>query len=387
MAPIRVLIVDDSAVIRRMLTDILTEDPEIEVIGAAGSGAIALHKLSKAMPDIITLDVEMPDMSGLETLTEIRKMNARVPVIMFSSLTERAGAITLDALSRGATDYVTKPANTGSVEASVQHVREQLLPKIKAIGARARTASSVGRGATSAAPAPAAARVTKPSTDASPARPRVAGPIRHVDVVAIASSTGGPNALADVFAQLTPNLPVPLLLVQHMPPIFTRLLAERLQAICKFPVREAVDGEILEPGCALIAPGNYHLSVVRDGKTVRAVLDQAPPENSCRPAADVLFRSVASVYGAGALGVVLTGMGQDGLKGGTELVNHGGAMITQDEATSVVWGMPGFVTRAGIADATLPISEIAGEVTRRIMSAPRSLAPRRATAQESRGVS
>jgi two-component system, chemotaxis family, protein-glutamate methylesterase/glutaminase len=357
---IKVLVVDDSAAIRRLLSDILSADPEIEVVGTAASGVSGLSRVREVEPDIVTLDVDMPDMDGLTLLTRLRATAPRLPVIMFSALTERAGATTLEALSRGAVDYVTKPAGSSNLEASIQHVREQLLPRIKCFGRR-----RIGADAT--------ATVAEAMPALAPASPR--GLRRRatsrVELVAVGSSTGGPNALVTFFQQLPAGLPVPFVIVQHMPPVFTRMLAERLSACCHMPFHEVRDGDVLTEGQGWIAPGNYHLRVVRDGARLRAALDQSPPENSCRPAADVLFRSVAATHGSAVLAVVLTGMGQDGLRGCEDIVERGGRVIVQDESSSIVWGMPGMIARAGLADAVLPLADLAAEVLRRLPAAAR----------------
>jgi two-component system, chemotaxis family, protein-glutamate methylesterase/glutaminase len=342
---IRVLIVDDSAVIRRLVADELSADPAIEVVGTASDGKIALARLPQVNPDLVILDIEMPVMDGLTALREIRKTYPRLPVIMFSALTERGASATLDALALGATDYFTKPTGAGGLEASLKVIREELIPEIKALCPRVATP-----------PAPPVAL-----------RP-LSARAGTIDVIAIATSTGGPNALAEVFAGLPADLPVPVVMVQHMPAMFTRLLAERLTTQYKVPVEEGRPGGVLRPGHAWVAPGDFHMVVVRDGVHVKLRLNQDPPENSCRPAADVLFRSVAQVFGPTTLAVVLTGMGQDGLRGCEAIRAAGGQVIVQNEGTSVVWGMPGAVARAGLADKVLPLAEIAPEVVRRIRS-------------------
>ncbi len=352
MAKIRVLIVDDAVVFRRALTDELSADPAIEVVGTAANGRIALAKLPQVNPDLVILDVEMPELDGLGALRELRKTYPKLPVIMFSALTERGASATLDALAFGATDYFTKPSGTGGLEASLQIIRDELIPEIKALCNRVVGAPGV------AATAPAAS-----------ARPAQSGVVCHtppVEVVAIGTSTGGPNALAEVFGGLPADLPAPIVMVQHMPPMFTRLLAERLSAQFSVKVEEGHAGGSLRPGHAWIAPGDYHMTVCRDGGHVRIQVDQNPPVNSCRPAADVLFKSVAQAFGPAALAVVLTGMGQDGLRGCEAIKEAGGQVIVQDEPSSVVWGMPGFVARAGLASRILPLSLIAPEIVRRL---------------------
>lgn len=351
MRKIRVLVVDDAVVIRRLLTDTLAGDPGIEVVGAAASGRIALAKIPQVAPDLLTLDVEMPEMSGLETLAAIRAAYPKLPVIMFSTLTARGAGATLEALALGATDYVTKPANVGSVQAAMQAVREQLIPKIKTF---------CGAAAGQELPAP-------PRPSVAAARPVVpAAPGRPVELLVIGVSTGGPNALSALLPALPGGLPVPVVIVQHMPPVFTRLLAERLQARCALRVREAQQGEPVRAGEVLVAPGDWHVTLGRTGGALRVRLTQDPPENSCRPAVDVLFRSAAAAVGAGTLGVVLTGMGHDGLRGARDIRDAGGQIVAQDQATSVVWGMPGAVAEAGLADRILPLDEIATEIMRRV---------------------
>lgn len=372
MSRVRVLVVDDAVVVRKIVTDALAEDPGIEVVGTAPNGRIALAKIPQLNPDLITLDVEMPEMDGLETLTELRKLYPRLPVIMFSTLTERGASTTMDALLRGANDYVTKPANVGSVAEAQSRIRAALIPRVHALAGRT--------------PAPAR---RPPTSSARPAgRSGAAGrrPAGRIDAVVIGVSTGGPNALAEVVPALPADLAVPVHIVQHMPPMFTRLLAERLDASGPLQVREAIDGEAVGAGQVRIAPGDRHLEVRRVGTQVRTVLHNGPPENSCRPSADVLFRSAATTYGDHVLAVVLTGMGSDG-KRGTELVRDaGGRILAQDEASSVVWGMPGAVVEAGLVDEVLPLSVIARTIASRVSAgrsgpAPIRLAPATAEAR------
>ncbi|HET9188787.1 MAG TPA: chemotaxis response regulator protein-glutamate methylesterase [Acidothermaceae bacterium] len=338
MGSIGVLVVDDSVVIRRMVASVLDDDPEIEVVGTAANGRIALDKLPQLRPDIVILDVEMPVMDGLATLRAMRLTHPHLPVVMFSTLTERGAAATLDALSAGASDYVTKPSHVGSVNASIDRVRSELIPKVKAlVGATREKSASRSR------PVP-------------PARP-----VRQdrVDVIAVGCSTGGPDALTAIVTGLPADLSVPIVVVQHMPPLFTRMFAERLDRSCPLLVREAADGATLEPGQILVAPGDHHLVLRRQGVEVVAQLTKEAPENYCRPSVDVLFRSVASVYGNGALACVLTGMGRDGLKGAERIRAAGGRILVQDQASSVVWGMPGAVAQAGLANDVVPLEKVA----------------------------
>ncbi|MEZ5284158.1 MAG: chemotaxis response regulator protein-glutamate methylesterase [Vicinamibacterales bacterium] len=367
MGKVRVLIVDDAVVVRKIVSDVLAEDPGIEIVGTAANGRIALQKLTQVNPDLVTLDIEMPELDGLETLKALRKTHPRLPVIMFSTLTERGASATIEALTLGASDYVTKPANVGSVGVAQQRVRDELIPKIHAL------CPSV------AAPkAPAPPVVARPAASVPPARPmpmpavpaasaaRVpAGQAGLPDIVAIGVSTGGPNALADIIPLLPGDFPVPIVITQHMPPMFTKFLADRLDGKSALEVREAAGGEELRPGVVYIAPGDYHMVLKRRGTSVVTALNQNPPENSCRPAVDVMFRSVHEVYGSAVLALILTGMGQDGLHGCEVIKAAGGSVLAQDEATSVVWGMPGFVARAGLADRVLPLGLIAGELVAR----------------------
>jgi len=356
MRKIRILVVDDSVVIRRMVSDALAADPELEVAGSAANGHIALSKIPQVNPDLVTLDIEMPEMDGLAALRELRKTYTKLPVIMFSTLTERGASATLDALALGANDYVTKPSNVGSASAALERIREELIPKIKAL---CRMSPS------SASPPPTA--LPKPATAPKMFQKiETRGPGAPAEIVAIGVSTGGPNALAEVIPQLPASLPVPVVIVQHMPPIFTKLLAERLAAKSQIRVEEGRPGERLEPGLAWVAPGDFHMAVERKASGVQLVTHRQPPENSCRPAVDVLFRSVAEVYGARSLGVVMTGMGQDGLRGSERIREAGGRVLAQDEATSVVWGMPGFVAHAGLAEKVLPLNQIAAEIVLRV---------------------
>jgi two-component system, chemotaxis family, protein-glutamate methylesterase/glutaminase len=350
---IRALVVDDSVVIRRLVTHVLAQDPDIEVVGAASDGALALARIPQLHPHLMTLDVEMPNMDGLATLREVRKRYPGLVVIMFSTLTERGAAVTLEALALGAQDYVAKASNMGSLDRSLDSLRGELLPKVKQFfrirgGAAPETA---------AAPRPGA-----PHPRAWSKGPR---PVRHAVVIGV--STGGPTALARLLPGLPGDFPLPVLIVQHMPPMFTRLLAERLQTQTRLRVTEAAAGMPVKAGSVLIAPGDYHLRVRRNGRDVVVTLDQSPPENSCRPSADVLFRSAAETYGGGVIGVVLTGMGKDGLNGCEVVKGQGGYVVAQDEASSVVWGMPGFVSRAGLADATVDLDAVAPEILGQIV--------------------
>jgi two-component system, chemotaxis family, protein-glutamate methylesterase/glutaminase len=349
--PIRVVIIDDSVVIRRVLTDMLAADPGVEVVGTASNGKLGLDKIRATKPDIVTLDIEMPVMDGLTTLPVLRAEFPNLPVIMFSTLTTRGGAATLDALALGATDYLTKPESLGGRDQAIAAIRAELLPKLKVLGRRRPALRP---------------RTTLSAAPARPAARRASAPLSRVDVVAIAVSTGGPKALHEVIPALPANLPVPVVMVQHMPPVFTGLLAERLDRDSAVDVVEATHGTALRPGTVYIAPGGHHMVVAKRGATTVVELNEDPPENSCRPAADPLFRSVAATFGAHALGVVLTGMGSDGCKGAQALADAGCEVLAQDEATSVVWGMPGAVVRAGLADVEVPLAQVVHQITTRL---------------------
>ncbi len=346
MNKIRVLVVDDSVVVRRLVTDLLASDPVLEVVATAPNGRIALDKLPSARPDVVILDVEMPEMDGLQTLTALRREYPVLPVVMFSQHTQRGAAVTLEALAQGANDYVTKPDPAARAPEVLEQVREQLVTKIKGLFPSVRL---------------------RPSRQgSSPAVSVDRGPAARVEVIVVGVSTGGPNTLATLLPSLPAEMPVPLVIVQHMPALFTRLLAQRLAADAPWPVTEAVADQVLLAGRALVCPGDHHLELLRLGAQVRVLLNQGPPENSCRPSVDVLFRSAASAYGGGVLGVILTGMGQDGVAGCRWVREAGGQVLVQDEATSVVWGMPGAVVRAGLADRVVPLPEMAPEIVSRL---------------------
>ncbi|MEN1977007.1 protein-glutamate methylesterase/protein-glutamine glutaminase [Cellulomonas sp. P4] len=374
MTRIRVLVVDDSVVVRRLVTDSLSRDPDIEVVGFASNGRIALAKVEQLGPDLVTMDIEMPEMNGIEAVRALRRGRQTMPIIMFSTLTERGASATLDALVAGATDYVTKPANVGSVQESLDRVASELIPKIKALvprrglpGGGAAAAGPAGAGAAQPAPAgagrPAASALSGPVAGAASARRPVVlrpAPTPHpVSAVVLGSSTGGPEALSRVLGALSAPPPVPVLVVQHMPPVFTRQLAARLDRLGPATVVEATDGEALRPGTVYVAAGDHHLEVARTAGALRTVLTDGPPVNFCRPAVDVLFRSAVRELGGQLLAVVLTGMGADGRTGCEDVVAAGGTVLVQDEATSVVWGMPGAVATAGLAHRVLPLGEVA----------------------------
>ena len=346
---IRVLIVAGSVVTRQLIRRALESDSVLDIVGVAASASIALAKIAQLKPDVVALDIEMPEDDGLDTLRRIRRDHTEVRVIMFSALTERGASATLEALALGAADYVTNSPNH-----SLRQLRGELVPKIKQFFAIPENRES------KFSASPAMCLLNRPSLTAASAPA----------VVVLGISTGGPAALARILPHLPDDFPLPFLIVQHMPPLFTKLLADRLNDTCALSVREAVDGALIEPGVVLIAPGDFHMRVVTKGaegagREVRIKLDQTPPENSCRPAVDVLFASVAEVFGCKVLAAVLTGMGRDGRRGAALLKAKGASIIAQDEASSIVWGMPGSVVQDGLADVVLPLDEIYGEIIAR----------------------
>ncbi|MDD2942163.1 MAG: chemotaxis response regulator protein-glutamate methylesterase [bacterium] len=350
MKKVRVLVVDDSVVIRQLLGGILEEHPEIEVVGRAANGVIALQKIALLTPDLVTLDVEMPEMDGIETLKRIRAACPDLPVIMFSSQGEQSARATVEALAIGASDFISKPANFNAAESAIQQVRDQLIPRVMLFGKprdRVKAASEVY--STAARPISEHQNLTKVSSAA-------------VEVVALGVSTGGPDALNRLIPLFPVDLSVPLFVVQHMPPIFTRQLAQRLNSNSQIEVVEGADGMPVRSGCVYIAPGGFHMGVHREKSGMRIRLAETPPEHSCRPAVDYLFRSIAENYGSRSLAVVLTGMGHDGTSGAAVLKACGALVFAQDEQSSVVWGMPGSVVKAGLADKVVSLQAMRDEI-------------------------
>jgi len=362
---IRVLIVDDSAVMRRIIMSTLLKHDEIEVVGTSANGLEAIADIKRIKPDLVTMDIEMPKMDGLTALKQIRSFDQHLPIIMFSSLTLRGAEATLDALTFGASDYVAKPTNLTDSEEAFRVLNEQLVPKIKQLGSKKTFVRSLAHAQTVTPQSLSPLAALSPSKEVSSVR---AGRIRvPLEALCIGVSTGGPAALTQLFSDWKVALSVPILIVQHMPPKFPELLAIRLSTLGAVPAVEAVDGQEIEAGHAYLAPGGRHMELYRSasGKVIIRLNDNAP-ECSCRPAVDVLFRSAAKVYGNRLLAMVLTGMGNDGLKGSAQVVQEGGRVLVQDEASSVIWGMPGAVVNANLADKVLPLSEMAQEVVARL---------------------
>ncbi len=336
---IRVLVVDDSALIRGVMTEILSEDPEIEVVGAAPDPYAARDKIKALTPDVLTLDVEMPKMDGLTFLQKL--MAARpMPVVMVSSLTDKGAATTMQALEAGAVDFVTKP--TVDIQHGLAELAHQITSKVKA------------------AAQATVKRRTPPAdcTDRIKTLAAQSAMIKTTDtIIAIGSSTGGTEALREMLEVLPPNTP-PILMTQHMPERFTKTFADRLNELCQIGVKEAEEGDSVLPGQALLAPGNYHMELRRSGARYYVTLNQEPPVNRHRPAVDPMFQSVAKFAGANSVGVILTGMGNDGAVGMLEMKKAGAFNLAQDEASCVVFGMPKEAIKAGGVDKILPLTDI-----------------------------
>lgn len=346
---IRVLIIDDSIVACRVLSEAISGDPGMEVAGTALSGQLALSQLNAWAPDLVTLDLDMPVMDGMQTLAEIKKVRPRLPVLICSGLTGAGNRHAVKALLGGAADYVTKPSDQKKGSAGFDAFAKELLDKIKAIcQPREKTA-----------PLPAA-----PSAGAAPFREPV--PTRagsEPEILVIGVSTGGPLALLELVPGLPADFPAPIVIVQHMPPHFTKSLSDSLAGKARIKVEEGVEGAILKPGKAFIAPGGFHMQVVKRRGRLELAINSEPPVNSCRPSVDVMFRSAVEAIGSRILAVVLTGMGQDGRAGAEAIRKAGGTIFVQDQASSVVWGMPGSIARAGLADRVISLQDMPAAIT------------------------
>jgi len=357
---IRIVAADDSAVMRNLLTQMFAAErtgsqARMELCAAVPDGASCLHAVRTLKPDVVLMDLHMPGLGGMEAIARLRREWPRLPIILCSAYTEVGAGETLEAFARGASDYVTKPTGQSDAMAAMAWLWSQLAPKILAWTAPV-AMPGVGYGASAVA-------CGVEETKCDPMRMQTA-------VVGIGVSTGGPMALERLLPRLPRDFAVPVLVVQHMPKLFTRALAERLDRCCELRVREATAGTVLQPGTIWLAPGDSHMEVTASARGVtRLVLHQGEPENHCRPAVDVLFRSLAETYGGAALGLVLTGMGADGLEGSRAIAAAGGVVLAQDKASSAVWGMPGRVAAAGLARAVLPLDMLADELI--ALSSPR----------------
>lgn len=341
---IKVMLCDDSSTMRRLIKTALNKEPRFEIVYEAKDGQDAVDNIGSCMPDILVMDIEMPVMDGIIATTEIRKRQPRLPIVMFSSLTSRGAEATLDALAAGANDFALKPAASGHINNALEQLETDLVPKILKHAAP-RTVSDI-----------------PDKQDAATSKPYDFE--KKIDAVAIGVSTGGPDTLAKLLGQIPVGCSTPILITQHMPPVFTKLLAKRLSRQTGHEVAEASDGELIKPGRILIAPGDFHMTVRKSATKFLTRLGQEDQENSCRPAVDPLFRSVAECYGNNALGVVLTGMGRDGTQGSSAIKSRGGSVFVQDKSSSVVWGMPGKVVEAGLADRIYSLNQIADAISK-----------------------
>lgn len=357
--PLRVLVADDSSLFRRAVGDALAGLPDVEVVGTSPNGKLTLQKIAELNPDLVTLDIEMPEMDGLAVLDSLRRSGSTASVIVISALTQRGSRLTMQALEKGAFDFITKPQGKSAAENQATLLRE-LSPRVRALAHRRQVAKILRPLGGPATAKPAAAPASNPAVPVSrPTAVRAARP----DFVLIGVSTGGPAALVRVLPALPRDLGVPVVIVQHMPPMFTQSLAETLAGKCSLQVREANDGERLEAGSVLIAPGGrqLRLAATPDGAP-RVQITDDPPENNCRPAVDYLFRSAANHLPGRAMAVIMTGMGSDGTMGLRLLRRHGCFTIAQDEASSVVFGMPRSAIEAGLVDVVLPLDAIAARI-------------------------
>ncbi len=377
---VRVLVVDDTVLYRKVISDVLSAIPGVEVVGTAGNGKIGLTKIDQLKPDLVTLDFEMPVMDGLATLSELQRLKKNVAVIMVSAHTREGAAVTMKALERGAFDFIAKPSGT-SLQDNRKALMAQFGPVIASVASRkSLRAAAVAGGrpvAQKARPAPAGRRplparpappAAPPRAVAAPAATRVVSSVApgRVAVVAIGVSTGGPNALSEVIPKLPKNLRVPVVIVQHMPPVFTKALADSLNQKSLLNVVEAKGGDRLQPGTVYIAPGGKQMRIEKKAAGEFVQLTDDPPENHCKPAADYLFRSIAGLFGNRSLGVIMTGMGADGVKGLLAMKQKGAYVMAQDEASCVVFGMPMEAIKAGVTDQVVSLGKISTEIVNRV---------------------
>jgi two-component system, chemotaxis family, protein-glutamate methylesterase/glutaminase len=367
---LKVLIVDDTIVYRKIVSDALAGVPDVEVVSTASNGKIALSRIAALKPDLLVLDIEMPEMNGLEVLGAIKENSLDVGVIVLSALTVKGGEMTMKALELGAFDFITKP-ESASAEESRNQVKSTLVPLVKAYG-HTREVKSILKGVTGTRPVPQplhAAKASAGDDGQSLLRSPVAAAGRRVsEVVGIGISTGGPSALMKMLPSLAPDLNVPIFIVQHMPPAFTRSLAESLDSRCAWKVKEGEDGETVQPGTGYIAPGGKQMKVTLGADALTKIIrvTDDPPENHCKPSVDYLFRSLAHHYVGRATGVIMTGMGNDGTAGLKLMKRSGAVVIAQDEPSCVVFGMPGEAIRAGVVDVVAPLDELAGAITKTV---------------------
>jgi two-component system chemotaxis response regulator CheB len=365
---IRVMLVDDAVVVRGLFARWVEAEPDLEVVATLRTGRDAVNQLERVDPDVVVLDVDMPELDGIAALPLLLEKKRDLVVIMASTLTRRNAEISLRALSLGAADYIPKPGSNREVSASTAF-RRDLIEKIRQLGLRAKRLRH-GIKARVSRPAKSAPSIVPATEEIAPLRLRQM-PLTPPRVLVIGASTGGPQALNRLVVQIDTVIQrAPVLITQHMPPTFTAVLAEHLARVSKFPVREATDGEEVNAGAIYLAPGGKHMKVERRDGTAVIAIDDGPMVNFCKPAVDPLFASAAQVWGNKVLALVLTGMGSDGLAGAKEIVAAGGYVIAQDEETSVVWGMPGQVTTAGLCSAVLPLPEIGGRITRLFTGEP-----------------
>lgn len=359
----RAMVVDDSVLFRRVMAEVLASFPGMEVVGSASNGKIALSRLDEWQPDLITLDLEMPELDGMAVLDAIQKSKRKVEIIVISAVTRQGGQLTMRALEKGAFDFITKP-DTSDAAQSRAAIRRDLEPRLRALSRRQEIRKILGSGGATPPPpppAPKAAAAAGSLNDVAGRMGRLVTPGKP-EMVLIGVSTGGPAALTSLLPELPGNLGVPVLIVQHMPPIFTQSLAESLAQRCKIGVREASQGEVVEPNVAYIAPGGKQMRLaVAEGRKVLQITDD-PPENNCKPAVDYLFRSAANLFPGRSTAVILTGMGSDGTIGIKLLKRHGCFVIAQDEASCVVYGMSKSAVDAGVTDVVLPLPAIAGKI-------------------------
>jgi two-component system chemotaxis response regulator CheB len=362
--PLRVMVVDDSVVIRGMISRWIEAEPDMVVAASLRTGLDAVNQIERINADVAVLDIEMPDLDGISALPQLLAKKRNLIIIMASTLTRRNAEISFKALSLGAADYIPKPESTRETGAA-ETFRHDLLQKIRHLGAKVRRPVSAHT-APPLAPARTPEPARAPITVAAQAQlVRKSFGMVAPRVLLIGSSTGGPQALMTVVAEIGAVIDrFPVLITQHMPPTFTTILAEHLARASHRPAHEGVDGEIVKAGQIYLAPGGKHMRVAKQGANIVIALDDGPPVNFCKPAVDPLFQSAIDVWQGGVLAVVLTGMGSDGMRGGKDIVAAGGNVIAQDEATSVVWGMPGAAANAGICAAILPLNQIAPKLVR-----------------------